>query len=326
MREVLNRYHLKTWLLLSAVLMCFVISGKVFSLTASAAVVIEPGDTIEGTIDERSTKDTYVFKTGRNTLSYAIACDADAGMDFIVTVYNSRGIELARQDSWESYDGDYDCLWVRALKPGRKYYIVVETDNVDVNWGNYQLFIMKSNEGGSVKLSKTSSIYTGKKQKLPTVTVYDCKGRKISKKDYTYWFNDYDNKEKYVKEIGQYSVYVLYGSDYYHYMAESECGFADCHEGDFVIRPPRVKITDISSKSGNISITCQKSKYAECYHYMVATDKKFKNIVKSSSHSKTNKKTFSGLEKGKTYYVRVCIDGGDFIYSNYSPVKKIKCK
>lgn len=326
MREVLNRYHLKTWLLLSAALMCFVISGKVFSLTASAAVVIEPGDTIEGTIDERSTKDTYVFKTGRNTLSYAIYCNTDDETDFMVTVYNSRGIELAYKDSWERYDDDDDCLWVSTLRPGRKYYIVVETDDAELNSGDYQLYIKKSNEGGFVKLSKTSSIYTGKKQKLPTITVYDCKGRKISKKDYIYWFDDYDNKEKYVKEIGKYSLYVLYGSDYYHYMAESECGFADCYEGDFVIRPPRVKITDISSKSGNISIACQKSKYATSYCYFIATDKKFKNVVKSTIYGKTNKKTFSGLEKGKTYYVRVCINGGDFVFSKYSPMKKIKCK
>lgn len=79
----------------------------------------------------------------------------------------------------------------------------------------------------------------------------------------------------------------------------------------------------------SIIVTVKKVEGAKGYRIVYSTDKKFKKNVESVWSKKTGA-TIKGLEKGKTYYVKVCAYKVDSqknkVFGSYSSVKKVKIK
>ena len=79
----------------------------------------------------------------------------------------------------------------------------------------------------------------------------------------------------------------------------------------------------------SIKVTVKKVEGAKGYRIVYSTDKKFKKNVESVWSKKTGA-TIKGLEKGKTYYVKVCAYKVDSqknkVFGSYSSVKKVKIK
>ena len=84
-------------------------------------------------------------------------------------------------------------------------------------------------------------------------------------------------------------------------------------------------------KGKKAQVTWKRNKKATGYQIVVATDKSFKNVVKTVNikKNKTVKKSVKGLKKGKKYYVRVRsykkASGGN-VYSSWSKAKPVKAK
>ncbi len=84
-----------------------------------------------------------------------------------------------------------------------------------------------------------------------------------------------------------------------------------------------------NSSKQSIKVTIKKVAGAKGYRIVYSTDKKFKKNVESVWSKKTGA-TIKGLEKGKTYYVKVCaykVDSqNNKVLGSYSSVKKVKIK
>ena len=84
-------------------------------------------------------------------------------------------------------------------------------------------------------------------------------------------------------------------------------------------------------KGKKAQVTWKRNKKATGYQIVVATDKSFKNVVKTVNikKNKTVKTSVKGLKKGKKYYVRVRsykkASGGN-VYSSWSKAKLVKAK
>ena len=84
-------------------------------------------------------------------------------------------------------------------------------------------------------------------------------------------------------------------------------------------------------KGKKAQVTWKRNKKATGYQIVVATDKSFKNVVKTVNikKNKTVKTSVKGLKKGKKYYVRVRsykkASGGN-VYSSWSKAKPVKAK
>ena len=84
-------------------------------------------------------------------------------------------------------------------------------------------------------------------------------------------------------------------------------------------------------KGKKVQVTWKRNKKATGYQIVVATDKSFKNVVKTVNikKNKTVKTSVKGLKKGKKYYVRVRsykkASGGN-VYSSWSKAKPVKAK
>ena len=84
-------------------------------------------------------------------------------------------------------------------------------------------------------------------------------------------------------------------------------------------------------KGKKAQVTWKRNKKATGYQIVVATDKSFKNVVKTVNikKNKTVKTFVKGLKKGKKYYVRVRsykkASGGN-VYSSWSKAKPVKAK
>lgn len=95
-------------------------------------------------------------------------------------------------------------------------------------------------------------------------------------------------------------------------------------KGQLAVRGLKVK----TAGSGKITVSCDKNGHSDGRQIKVSTVSSFKSNVKTYKIS-GNKKTVTGLKKGKTYYIKIRnyrkIDG-KLHYGSWSSVKKIKVK
>ncbi len=90
-------------------------------------------------------------------------------------------------------------------------------------------------------------------------------------------------------------------------------------------KPAKTTIISLANnKAGKLTVTWKQKSKISGYHVQYAEDKAFKGDKTTRTVNKyTNTSyTFSGLEKGKTYYVRVRTYNGSK-RSSWSAVKKI---
>ena len=166
----------------------------------------------------------------------------------------------------------------------------------------------------SASLSKTSYTYDGREKK-PTVTVKDSKGRIIDKRFYTV---KYSNN----KAVGTASVKIT---------------FKDLYKGTktltFKINPKGTSVSKVSSpKSKQIKVSWKKqATQTSGYEIQLATDSKFTKNKKTVtvSGNKTTSKTIGKLKSKKKYYVRIrtykTVSGKKY-YSAWSKSKTVTTK
>ena len=98
------------------------------------------------------------------------------------------------------------------------------------------------------------------------------------------------------------------------------------------VRPQPTSISSLANISGGFKVKWKKQEtQTDGYQIQYATDKSFKTGAKSVLVKKTSTtaKNVTGLEPGKTYYMRIrtykTVDG-QRIYSAWSSVKSVKIK
>ena len=166
----------------------------------------------------------------------------------------------------------------------------------------------------SVKLKKTSYLYTGKAIKAPLKGVY-VNGKAIAPKYYTVTY-------KKNKNVGVATVVVTGKGTYKAFKGQTT----------FKIKMRKATLKSLkSSKKGQLTITWNKDKQAYGYVIQYSQDSAFKNgvtTVKITS-GKTVKKTVKKLASNKTYYVRVRAFrkvNGSLWYGGWGAKKSVKIK
>lgn len=162
----------------------------------------------------------------------------------------------------------------------------------------------------TIKLSKTTLIYTGKAQK-PKVTVANDGKKLTADKDYTVIYSSN-------KKVGQGTVTVVGKGNYKGQTTVK-----------FTIMPQTNKVSKLTNKAGKkllvkLSKTIKKTG-AKGYEISYSTKKSFKGAKKVKT-TKTSY-TLKNLKKGKTYYVRVrsyAKIGSKIKYGAYSKAVKKK--
>lgn len=165
---------------------------------AKPAAAAEPtpvrfGESKNAMLKDSQQCDEYVFMEMDNTLAYYV--QVKTAQNLSVRIYDAEGKKLKRGDVTYTQDGDLMYV-VEKCKPG-KYYVRISTVNDLQKDVNYSIKVTKSNQDGTVKFSKSSATYSGKKRKLPKVRIYDCDGKEIDKNKYTYGFDNRDGKPRY---------------------------------------------------------------------------------------------------------------------------------
>ncbi len=98
------------------------------------------------------------------------------------------------------------------------------------------------------------------------------------------------------------------------------------------VKPSAKLSAKAAAQSGKkLKVMWKRNKKASGYQIVVATDKSFKNVVKTVNvkKNKTVKATVKGLKSGKKYYVRVRSmkkSSGVKVYGNWSKAKPVKAK
>ena len=98
------------------------------------------------------------------------------------------------------------------------------------------------------------------------------------------------------------------------------------------VKPSAKLSAKATAQSGKkLKVTWKRNKKASGYQIVVATDKSFKNVVKTVNvkKNKTVKATVKGLKSGKKYYVRVRSmkkSSGVKVYGNWSKAKPVRAK
>lgn len=306
--------------------------------------VIAVGEHKNGVIDQNNLIDEYAFQAEDYTMSYRVSCDKSLESNLVVAIYDEAGNKLT--SDWEPFDPAESERYVEApkCKPG-KYYIRVSASAAAPESVKYEIELSKVNNYGKIKVSKTTGVYTGKKQKLPTVRVYDCAGKELDQSEYECWFGrkyEYEQPgeddcgyssgtgkklKTYATSMGEYTLYIYYNQKKGYYTPDEvdEDGYHSREYAAYVIRPEQAKIKSKSAKNGKITVSCKASRNAKWYVWELAQDKKFKRMVKTECWG-TSKQVFQGLKKGKTYYVRVYIESEDYLKGAYSKPVKVKCK
>lgn len=167
----------------------------------------------------------------------------------------------------------------------------------------------------SLKLSKTTYTYNGKKQ-TPSVTVTDAKGKRISASNY---FIGYYGS---CKTVGTYKVVVQLTGKYY----------SGSLSGSFKINPYAPKISSLKALKKGFSVKWKKqsSSIASGYQVQYSTRRDFKGskTVRLSSYKKYSLNK-TGLSAKRRYYVRVrtykTVSGKNY-YSSWSPAKTVTTK
>lgn len=166
----------------------------------------------------------------------------------------------------------------------------------------------------SISLSSASVAYTGKAIK-PTVTVKNGSVKLVSGTDYTLSYQNHT-------AVGTATVTIKGKGNY--------CGSTT---KTFAIVPKTTSVSSASSKkTKQLTVAWKKNTSASGYQVQVATDKAFtKNLNKQTiAKNSTVGCTFTGLKKGKTYYVRIraqkTVDGKTYAspWKTHSKAVKIK--
>ena len=165
----------------------------------------------------------------------------------------------------------------------------------------------------SVKLAKTSVVYTGKAQKVK-VTVKDANGKVVSAANYTV---TYKNNVK----VGKATVTV-----------KGKGNYAGTKTATFKIIPKAPVIKKPVAAKKAVTVKWNKvAKEVTGYEVMVATNKKFtagKKVV-TIKKAKTTSTKVTKLKTKKTYYVKVrtykTVKGVKY-YSKWSSIKTVKTK
>ena len=164
-----------------------------------------------------------------------------------------------------------------------------------------------------VKLSTSEYTYNGKAKK-PAVTVYDCKGNKLSSSYYTI---SYATGRK---NVGKYKVTVKLKGNY--------SGTLTAY---FTINPKETSVSKLTAGKKSLKVKIKKvSSQVTGYEIQYSTSKKFTSAkTKKVSSYKTTTVTLKSLKAKKTYYVRVRTYktvGGKKYYSGWSTYKYKKTK
>lgn len=167
----------------------------------------------------------------------------------------------------------------------------------------------------SCKLSRTVYTYNGRKQ-LPSVTVTDAKGKRISASNYsvTYYGS--------CKTVGTYKVMIQFKGNYY----------TGSYSSSFKINPyaPRISSLKALRKGFSVRWTKQSSFIASGYQVQYSTRRDFRGskAIRVSSYKKYSLYK-TKLSPKRRYYVRVrtykTVSGKNY-YSSWSPAKTIITK
>lgn len=123
----------------------------------------------------------------------------------------------------------------------------------------------------------------------------------------------------------------LYALAAYDRFVNHEKSLYDMSDINQPIKPAKGVITKVkSNKTRTFSVTWKKISGADGYQIKYANNKKLSSPKEITVSASTVKKTIKSLKKGKVYYVSVRgydkTASGEFVYGDYSKVKKVKVK
>ena len=169
------------------------------------------------------------------------------------------------------------------------------------------------NKISNVSLSSVSYTYNGKEKK-PSVTVKDSKGKTISKSNYSL---SYSNNKK----VGKASVKITFKGNY-----------SGSKTLSFTINPAGTTLSKVTpAKKGFIAKWKKNTTQTTGYQIQYATNSKFTKNVKTVTVSKntTASKKITKLKAKKKYYVRIrtykTVSGKKY-YSSWSKAKSVTTK
>ncbi len=178
----------------------------------------------------------------------------------------------------------------------------------------------------NVKLSKSSLDYNGKNQNV-ALTVSDRTGRQLKAgTDYDYTFNNKKNGAISAKNVGQYTVKLIFKGNY-----------NGTKNLTFTILPQKITLSKVSAAKKGFRAVWKKSKSKVTgYEISYSTNKSFKKKSTQTVSVKGYKKTTRSVQKlkaKKIYYVKVRayqnIKVGKKtvkLYGKWSSVKKVKTR
>ena len=230
--------------------------------------------------------------------------------------------------------------------PAGDYYVGVSVKRdragkvpAAARYGQYAAFAATWSPSVSVELSYKQTEYTGKRIKLPKVTI---KGRKPYLKRKAerprYWVEGITEGTGYSpKKIGRYII------EQNMYWVDQEFDDDDTLAyAIFTVTPVRGKVSRASSrKPGEVKVSVKKNAQSTGCQIQVARDRKFRKPARTIKTTNL-KETLKGLSHGKKYYVRVrnykdvktryLKYGGnnnsvqESIYGKWSKVRTVVCK
>lgn len=157
-----------------------------------------------------------------------------------------------------------------------------------------------------------STTYNGK-NKRPSLTIKDSKGKKISSSYYTVTY-----QKKSVK-VGKYTAKVKFKGLY-----------SGTKTVSYTVKPKGTSITKLTSGKRKFTAKIAKQKTQTTgYEIQYSTSKKFKGAKKVTLKNSATSKTVKKLKRSKKYYVRVRTYkkvGKTTCYSSWSKTKTIKIK
>lgn len=157
-----------------------------------------------------------------------------------------------------------------------------------------------------------STTYNGK-NKRPSLTIKDSKGKKISSSYYTVTYSKRSVK------VGKYTAKVKFKGLY-----------SGTKTVSYTVKPKGTSITKLTSGKGKFTAKIAKQKTQTTgYEIQYSTSKKFKGAKKVTLKNSATSKTVKKLKRNKKYYVRVRTykkSGKTTCYSSWSKTKTIKIK
>lgn len=341
-----------------------------YNTTRKKAAQLPLNKTLYGHLAQNASCEYYKFTLKKMA---PIAITLDTQIDertpetFIVSLYNKNGKMLGnwRNPDWSAYEDDgWYGSWIQdeggnyegltgVLEAGTYYVsVTVERDEngkvlKSARYGKFAIRVTSWELPVSLELSHDKAEYTGKKLKLPKMTLteypdspYYKEGIPVTKdkydvKDYNFIYDmETGKKLRKIRKIGKYCF--TYGI-----WPETNLSTYACGEYAYVVftvTPVQGKINRISSrKKGQVGVALRKDTPSTGYEIQIARDKNFKKSIKTIKSSET-RKTIKGLLSGKKYYIRVrnykdvdieYLPGTkiqESIYGAWSRTKEIVCK